>query len=64
MQIQKEVKLTLELNGKEFNIIDQCLRYARHRLQEHSDSGIEGWVDLEKLEKLINEIDEIKKIDK
>lgn len=38
--------------GKE-RVIDQCLRYSLHRLKEHKDSGLQGWIRIKDIEKAL-----------
>jgi hypothetical protein len=52
--ITKQIKEYV-LSEDEARIVKECLVYCRHRLTEHNDSGIQGYVSVEKVNKIINE---------
>ena len=44
------------LGSKEVKIVEQCLKYALHRLREHPNAGIKYAVNKQEIEKLLKDI--------
>jgi len=52
MQIRNIQVKEFNLSGDEAKLVKECLNYCWHRLSKHNDSGIKGYVDVERVDKL------------
>ena len=51
----KMTQTYIVLEPKEIKVVEQCLRYALHRLKKHTESGIQKVVKQSEIEKLLKE---------
>jgi len=45
------------LTKEEMSVISRCLVYCRHRLKEHTNSGIAKCVKLEQVKKILKDLE-------